>query len=198
MTRIFCNNAELCLLEKQMRQPPGYRPRGHDIYMTEDRACITRENYKDLVDYVICHMHMEQLRIRIREIFSQGNVSIFRNPEHRKRYDSMIKHLRVREWGLDFSFESTLYLLAADAGLWNKVRESVLDTGIRFEQIKLGAVTLEQYILFHGAKDMYYGTRHIRVSELSDRELIPDEILRLIVNGYVVEKYGMKIVGQGG
>ena len=29
-------------------------------------------------------------------------------------------------------------------------------------------------------------------------ELIPDEILRLIVNGYVVEKYGMKIVGQGG
>ena len=110
----------------------------------------------------------------------------------------MIKHLRVREWGLDFSFESTLYLLAADAGLWNKVRESVLDTGIRFEQIKLGAVTLEQYILFHGAKDVYYGTRHIRVSELSDRELIPDEILRLIVNGYVVEKYGMKIVGQGG
>lgn len=59
---------------------------------------------------------------------------------------------------------------------------------------RLGSVTLEQYILFHAARDVYLGTKHIRLSELTDRELIPDEILRLIVNAFVMERYGVDIV----
>ena len=70
------------------------------------------------------------------------------------------------------------------------------DTGIYFNQVRLGSVTLEQYILFHAAKDAYHGTKHIRLSELTDRELVPDEILRLIVNAFVIERYGMDIVEQ--
>ena len=66
----------------------------------------------------------------------------------------------------------------------------MLDTGIYFDRIRLGSVTLEQYILFHAARDVYLGTKHIRLSELTDRELIPDEILRLIVNAFVMERYG--------
>ena len=72
----------------------------------------------------------------------------------------------------------------------------MLDTGIYFDRIRLGSVTLEQYILFHAARDGYRGTKHIRLSELTDRELIPDEILRLIVNAFVMERYGVDIVEQ--
>ena len=57
-------------------------------------------------------------------------------------------------------------------------------------------MTLEQYILFHAAKDVYSGSMHIRLSDLTDRELIPDEILRLIVNAFVIEKCGVDIVKQ--
>ena len=57
-------------------------------------------------------------------------------------------------------------------------------------------MTLEQYILFHAAKDVYNGTKHIRLPELTDRDLIPDEILRLIVNAFVIEKCGVEIVKQ--
>ena len=32
------------------------------------------------------------------------------------------------------------------------------------------------------------------ISELTDRELIPDEIFRLIVNAFVMERYGVDIV----
>ena len=38
--------------------------------------------------------------------------------------------------------------------------------------------------------------KHIRLSELTDRELIPDEILRLIVNAFVIEKCGVEIIKQ--
>ena len=70
----------------------------------------------------------------------------------------------------------------------------VLDTGIYFDRIRLGSVTLEHYILFHAARAVYLGTKHIRLAELTDRELIPDEILRLIVNAFVMERYGVDIV----
>lgn len=91
---------------------------------------------------------------------------------------------------------SYCFLLSADEKLWEKTRRQMSDTGIYFNQVRLGSVTLEQYILFHAAKDAYHGTKHIRLSELTDRELVPDEILRLIVNAFVIERYGMDIVEQ--
>lgn len=83
--------------------------------------------------------------------------------------------------------------MSADEELWEKVCKNILDTWIYFDRVRLGGVTLEQYILFHAAKDVYNGTKHIRLSKLTDRDLIPDEILRLIVNAFVIEKCGVEI-----
>ena len=93
-------------------------------------------------------------------------------------------------------YAAAVFLLSADENLWDRVSRKVPDTGIYFERIKLGSVTLEQYILFHAARDVYQGTRHIRLSELADRELIPDEILKLIVNAFVIEKCGVEMIKQ--
>lgn len=100
----------------------------------------------------------------------------------------MTRHSYVKHYA------AAVFLLSADENLWEKVSKQVLDTGIYFDRIRLGSVTLEQYILFHAARDVYLGTKHIRLSELTDRELIPDEILRLIVNAFVMERYGVDIV----
>jgi hypothetical protein len=83
--------------------------------------------------------------------------------------------------------------LSADEGLWERAHRHVPDTGIYFDRIRLGGVTLEQYILFHAAKDVYNGTKHIRLSELADRELVADGMLRIIVNAFVIEKCGVEI-----
>lgn len=31
MSKLFCSSPQLCVLERQMQQPPGYRPRGGGI-----------------------------------------------------------------------------------------------------------------------------------------------------------------------
>ena len=51
------------------------------------------------------------------------------------------------------NYAAAVFLLSADEELWNRVNKNVLDTGIYFDRIRLGGVTLEQYILFHAAKD---------------------------------------------
>lgn len=134
---------------------------------------------------------------RIQEVFSQTDKElIFLNEKHRKDFYSLLIGKRGKILLCTSGYAAAVFLLSADEILWEKVYKNVQDTGIYFDRIKLGGVTLEQYILFHAAKDVYYGTKHIRLSELTDRELIPGEILRVIVNAFVIEKCGVDIVKQ--
>lgn len=76
MAGLFCNSPELQRLEKQMRQPPGYRARGHGSIedMSEWKEMGA---YSEIVDYVIDRMHLEYLKKRIGEIFDQTRMNSF-------------------------------------------------------------------------------------------------------------------------
>ena len=134
---------------------------------------------------------------RVEEIFGEVDKElIFRSMKHRNDFYSLLMGKRAKALQHTPNYAAAVFLLSADEKLWDRVCKNVLDTGIYFDRIRLGGVTLEQYILFHAAKDVYNGTKHIRLSELTDRDLIPDEILRLIVNAFVIEKCGVEIVKQ--
>ena len=196
MSGFFCNSPRLQLLERQMRQPPGYRPRGHG-WMFDMEEWKSRGNYSEIVDCVISRMQLEHLKKRVEEIFGEADKEIiFHNMKHRNDFYSLLMGKRVKTLKHTPNYAAAVFLLSADEELWDKVCKNVLDTGIYFDRVRLGGVTLEQYILFHAAKDVYNGTKHIRLSELTDRDLIPDEILRLIVNAFVIEKCGVEIVKQ--
>ena len=198
MQGLFCDSARLRALEMQMQQPPGYRPRGHGISIIGEVEWQRYGSYMDIVDYAVGKIHLDELRERIKEIFSKPDRDvIFYNARHRKAFRSLMMEGR---WNPMHSPEyvATVFLLTAEDELWDKVRRNVMDTGIYFDRMRIGGVTLEQYILFHAAKDIYNGTRHIQISELTDRELVPDEILRLIINASVIARCGTGVIEMGG
>ena len=192
MSVLFCSSPQLCILERQMQQPPGYRPRGGGICVMNEAEWRSRGNYSEIVDCVISRMQMEHLRKRIQEIFRETET-VFHDKRHRKRFGSLTAGKRSGNFYSHPNYAAAVFLLSADEGLWERAHRHVPDTGIYFERIRLGGVTLEQYILFHAAKDVYNGTKHIRLSELADRELVADGMLRLIVNAFVIEKCGVEI-----
>lgn len=197
MSGLFCSSPQLCMLERQMQQPPGYRPRGQGICIMNAEEWKSRGNYTELVDCVISSMQMEHLKKRISEIFEKEDKEIiFGSMKNRKYFYFLLTGRRGKNLCMYPNYAAAVFLLSADEKLWDKVHRQVLDTGIYFDRIRLGGVTLDQYILFHAAKDVYNGTKHIRLSELTDRELIPDEVLRLIVNAFVIEKCGVDITRQ--
>lgn len=197
MSGLFCFDPKLRILEKQMQQPPGYRPRGHGLSVLDEMDWNCRDDYSRIVDCVISRIHMEHLKQRVDEVF-QGieKEMIFLNMKHRKDFFSILLGRKETILRHTSNYGAAIFLLSADEDLWIKVSGCVLDTGIYFERVKLGSVSLEQYILFHAAKDVYSGTKHIRLSELIDRELIADDLFRLIVNAFVIEKCGLEIVNQ--
>lgn len=197
MSKLFCVTPELRLLEKQMQEPPGYRPRGHGIPRNKEMGWKNRDDYSEVVDYIINCMKLEQLKKRIEEIFDGENKKmIFKDGKHRNEFLSLLSGKRSESLHHMSNYAAAVFLLSADEKLWKIVRKNVLDSDIYFAQVELGGVSLEQYILFHAAKDVYMGTQHIRLSELTDRELISDEILRLIVNAFVIGKCGVEMVAQ--
>ena len=90
MSKLFCVSPGLRVLERQMQQPPGYRPRGYGICVM-DVDWRSRGNYSEIVDCVISRMQMEHLKKRVDEIFCEVDKElIFRNPKHRNDFYSLL------------------------------------------------------------------------------------------------------------
>lgn len=84
MSKLFCLSPGLRVLERQMQQPPGYRPRGCGICIIEEMDWKSRGNYSEIVDCVISRMQLEHLKKRVEEIFTEADRElIFRNKKHR-------------------------------------------------------------------------------------------------------------------
>ncbi len=197
MSKLFCSSPQLCVLERQMQQPPGYRPRGGGIWIMNEAEWRNRGNYLEIVDCVVSRMQMEHLKRRIEEIFCEaGQKLIFSSPAHKEKYLLLMRGKRADIFCSHPNYAAAVFLLSAEDGLWERAKQHVTDTGIYFDRIRLGGVTLEQYILFHAAKDVHNGTKHIRLSELADRELVADSLLRLIVNAFVIQKCGVGMTKQ--
>lgn len=86
---------------------------------------------------------------------------------------------------------SALYLLTADLKLWNVARRYMEGNSIHFSKIKLCGIHPDGYTLFCGAKDLYLGTKHLSVGDLSDPELITPKMFALICNAMAIRRFGL-------
>ena len=66
-SKLFCLSPRLRVLERQMQEPPGYRPRGYGICIIEAMDWKSRGNYSEIVDCVISRMQLEHLKKRVRK-----------------------------------------------------------------------------------------------------------------------------------
>ena len=91
MSKLFCLTPGLRVLERQMQQPPGYRPRGYGICIIEEMDWKSRGNYSEIVDCVISRMQLEHLKKRVEEIFTEVDKElIFRSMKHRNDFYSLL------------------------------------------------------------------------------------------------------------
>ena len=75
MSKLFCLSPGLRVLERQMQEPPGYRPRGYGICIIEEMDWKSRGNYSEIVDCVISRMQLEHLKKRVEEIFGEADIT---------------------------------------------------------------------------------------------------------------------------
>ena len=71
-----------------------------------------------------------------------------------------------------------------------RVKRNMID----FTGIRLNGIHENGYTLYCVAKDLYLGTKHISVSDLADRELIPTKTFEIICNAMAIRRYGMQAI----
>lgn len=92
---------------------------------------------------------------------------------------------------------AALYLLTAREMLWSRVRPAVGRRGLDVSAVNLRDVDIQDYILYHTAKNIVRGQLRITPAELADKKLVSDDTLRLIVNAALIARYGHEVMRAG-
>lgn len=129
---------------------------------------------------------IERLNKYIEE--SEESPMDFKNEKHRQIFAQVTKRIDRKNKAL----VSAIYLLTADNKLWNQVKRYLEHSTIRFEHFRPHDSTETGYTLFCCAKDLYLGTKHLSISDLSDADIIPPKIFCLICNAMAIRRFGTR------
>lgn len=217
MNTRFMSNTPYADTESEMQLIPGFAPRKSGMsvsrfaYNAEDcdcSLCAYKTRKKECTGKGACVCLRERLVagcVPLDELFSVLTAEVGERPfvsrvtrlsaraepllhdgKHRKRFEKWWRE-RVRTAD-EAAWCAALYLLTADTFLWSKAEAAVKPDMIDFTVIHIHGVDLDGYVLFHTAKDLYKGTKHISLSELTDPELVSDEAFRLVVMAFLIRR----------
>ena len=221
MTARFMNNTKYANTEFEMQLIPGFTPRKSGMslsrfeysardcdcktcaYKTRKKTCGSATGCVCLRERLVagCVPLNELLNVLIKEVpsrpfvarvthLSRQPISIFENSNHQMRFEAAHKENLKCSAGQT----AVVFLLTADPFLWSKARPAVAQGNVDFPAIHIHGVDLDGYVLFHTAKDLYAGTKHISLSELTDPELVSDAAFRLIVTAFLIRRYGTEVL----
>lgn len=217
MTARFMNNTKYANTEFEMQLIPSFTPRHSGMsvsrfeysardcdctdcaYKTRKGKCASLTGCVCLRERLVagCVPLTELLGVLIKEVPEQPFVArvsrllrqplpIFETGDHQIRFEAAYRANLTGSAGQ----LAAVFLLTADPFLWSKARLAANPEGIDFPAIHLHGVDLDGYVLFHTAKDLCAGTKHISLSELTDPELVSDSAFRLLVTAFLIRRYG--------
>lgn len=202
----FMRDTPLAGIEIEMQLIPGFTPRACGTFRSQQRYVNPNPiRYEEVLGLLLKEIELQAFALRVQRIIkvvnslgeSEVNQMIFRNTEHKKRFQSICKSGLFPKLEESYGCAAAIFLLSADAFIWSKAKNYIDSQLIHFEAIRIHGVDLDGYVIFHMAKELYSGKEHITVSELSDPELINDKLLRLIINAFLVRRYGINVIKGG-
>ena len=184
-------------LEKLMQVVPGFRARKNGVVVSRlqsgkkcEKVCQRNIPLSKLIGLFGSEVDEEPLTARM--MLMAGKEPVFFLTGHRERFKRFWDFHGMAD---DLSAMcAAAYLLSADRILFERSVSAVKPDLILFRQIRIQGIDLRGYILFHSAKGLYQGTKHLSLSELTDPELIDDEVFYLIIAGFLIRRYGEDVL----
>lgn len=116
------------------------------------------------------------------------NTITYRNEKHQSLFEKSIEKKNPNNYPL----LSALYLLTTDYKLWNCTKKYISKNKIAFDNIRLSGISITGYTLFCCAKDLYCGTKHLTIADITDRNLITQKQFELIHSAMMIRRFGLE------
>ena len=201
----FMSDTRYAGLEKEMQHIPGFRPRRSGMVISHLSGCLENQRspcerrvtdcvpFYELLEVLAEEVAISTFVSRVCRLTGRRNPCFFQSG-HRERFLAMgEKCNRAIE---EAATCSAIYLLSADRFLWSRALGNVDRDGIHFTEIRIHGVDLDGYVLFHMARDLYQGSSHIRLSELTDPELVSDRAFEWIMTACVIRRHGSRVLRE--
>ena len=152
--------------------------------------------YEELLCLILAEIDSAALAKRVKSILPVNKTrnEFFLNPAHRKRFENLLRSTELPLVSISPAYVSAIFLLAADDLLFRSAARYIHPTTVNFDSIDIKGMDFDSYTIFQTAKDLYRGILRITLSQLKDPELIDDELFRLIINSFIVRRYGMRAI----
>lgn len=178
-----------------MMEEPRYKPRKSGLYIEDKEALIETYINEGSTESLLKRLASYDVPKRINDALLQfKDGSLFRDPEHSYLFTTIYNGIRGEQMRKNRRYLSSVFLLSSSDWLWDQVKTNVTDKGIRFEDMRICNLSVEEYILFHVAKDIYMERQFVKLNELSDPDVASDEAVRLSVNAYALKLAGIDLL----
>ena len=223
MGKYFVRNAPLTGLEQEMMLPPnfapcssgsavlcGYSPPGASVDCHPDRrrqssrtlVCLHITDHLQARVPTMAELVAETVRpwrhpgLKQRAIGVAGQIRgfPFEDQLHAAR---MLRMTRGEEGPVNTHWLAAVYLLSAHAGLWQKILAAIERNQIDFTNVRLGNVSVREYILYRVAKGLCPNKLGASSEELADPELVNDDTLLLVLGAALIARYGPDVMKIG-
>jgi hypothetical protein len=202
----FMRDTPLGTIEKEMQLIPGFTSRSCGTFRGQQKYTNQCPNpYEELLGLFLKEVELQAFALRVQRIIklasnsreNEWNQMLFRNAEHKKRFQSISQSGLFPKLHESYGYAAAVFLLTSDAFIWSRAKNHMDHDRIYFEAIRIHGVDFDGYSIFQMAKELYSGRTHISVSELSDPDLINDKLLHLIINAFLVRRYGIHVLKGG-
>lgn len=181
----FLQNTPLESFEAMMQQVPrggkGYRSTG-DTYL--DMLYRTMNPYK-----------IKGLYKRIKKILGgmDGYEMLYVNKEHKTRFNNFYKHALRNKWTI-IKFRqnvAALYLLSSNNELWSQIKAIITEDSILIDKADIRMKGEAVYDIFQAVRFLLHGKTNLTLEDLVEPEILTDEMVLLIANSLIVNKFGI-------
>ncbi len=217
MPRYFTRGTPLFEMEVMMVAIPNFTKRNfRDIcscrycsYYSKKKGCkcsacpyIAERLETGLLDYkgLLSETFYKKLHVtpkmkhRIDTLTKNTAIEMFISCEHRDRFYSVLHRVKAIYCSPDNPYVAALYLLTTHSKLWNVVRSQVYAKKIYFENIRLCNLDTECYAYYQMARMLYDNIPRITVSEMTDTELIEDDVFKTLIHATLIQLYGIEVL----
>ncbi len=197
MAGYFFQGTGLGELESHMRQVPGFLPHRSGIIRGKEKQELSAP-YGELVRLFLEEIPPSRLSVRILNLKNRGEATgfMFRDNQHKMRFRQFFGSGAYDFLYSDHGQAAAVFLLSADPFLWERAKPYITENGIRHGEIRVHGIEPEGYALFCGAKEMCGGQPRLSLSELGDPELVGDGLLRVLLNGILISRHGIRILAE--
>lgn len=185
MGRLFLQHTCLAELEFMMQMVPRYIQK--DI-MPENAT------YMEILQRTVNDYQIRGLYKKIKKLTEGGDeyVMLFMNTDHKNRFNNFYKYAEKNGWNVINSNKNlaALFLLSGNEHLWKQIKSIVNEDTINIKQVDIHSSSEDVYDVYQAVRFILYGAENLTLEDLAEPKIIEDDIVLLITNSFIVNKYG--------